>query len=39
MQINDLIQKNAFENGQMKSTFEELMNNMQSELESKRDLT
>ena len=39
MQINDVIQKNSFENGQMKSTFEELMNNMQSELESKRDLS
>jgi hypothetical protein len=32
------VQKNAFENGQMKQTFEELMNNMQGELEAKKDL-
>jgi hypothetical protein len=32
------VQKNAFESGQMKQTFEELMNNMQGELEAKKDM-
>jgi hypothetical protein len=32
------VQKNGFESGQMKQTFEELMNNMQGELEAKKDM-
>jgi hypothetical protein len=37
-QISEIVQKNGFESGQMKQTFEELMNNMQGELEAKKDM-
>ena len=38
MQMNDMAQRQALESGQMKATFEELMNNMQNEVEAKREV-